>query len=162
MAFDKPLSRHIASAAIAAVLGAGGATAINRPAPPPKVQQVVVERAALKHGWGELTPAEQAAAVRSIGEAAKGLGLEVFCGLAACHDLAEDIDEVLVSAGAESSVVAPIGEVGRGAAILPDNPQTRAIARAFDLATGGRLQLEVFPNVPAGSAAAIMIGRTPR
>lgn len=154
--------KHLGAAAIAAaIFGAGGGVAINRATSPAAVEHVVQLNVAHKYDWGALTEAEQGAAAKAIGDLDRR-EVEVFCGVPACQDLAEDIDQVMDLTGAASSVRRPIIELGAGLGISPADDDARRIAAALKNATHGRVVLQVVDQKQPGGGIVIALGQKPR
>lgn len=157
--------RNLITAALAAaVVGAGGGAVIShKTIPAPKVTERVVQQQTVSHkyDWGALSDDEQAAAAKAIGDLVRRQ-VEVFCGVPACQDLAEDIDQVMDMTHAASTVRRPVFELGAGIGIIPADDDTRRIAQAIKDATGGRIDLQVIDKKYEGGGIAIALGQVPR
>jgi hypothetical protein len=157
--------RHLIVAALAAALaGAGGGAVISHKAvPAPKVTERVVQQHVIAHkyDWGSLSDEEQSVAAQAIGNLDRR-EVEVFCGVPACQDLAEDIDQIMDMTHAASTVRRPMIELGAGIGIMPADDDTRRIAQAIRDATGGRIDLQVIDQKYPGGGIAIVLGQIPR
>jgi hypothetical protein len=156
--------RHLVVAALAAALaGAGGGAVIShKTIPVPKaIERVTQQKVAHKYDWGALSDGEQASAAQAIGNLDRR-EVEVFCGVPACQDLAEDIDQVMDMTKAASTVRRPMLELGAGLGIMPADDDARRIAQAIRDATGGRIDLQVIDQKYQGGGIAIVLGQKPR
>lgn len=169
---------HGTTAVVAIVIAMAGARYLQ-PAPPPdhppgKVvvipqgsgpmnleTAIALSKPAMKYTWGELSKAEQTEAAKLIGNLDRR-EVEIFCGIPACGDLAEDIDEVMDMTGAASTVRRPVMDLGGGVGIMPPDDQARKIAAAIKQATAGRVDLKVLDTPYPGGGIAIALGRAPR
>lgn len=142
----------------ACVFGAAAATAVTN-----KLQAPVerVQITAGKYDWGALTPFEQKEAARLIGDLDRRQ-VEIFCGLAGCHDLAEDIDEIMDLSKAASTVRRPVMDLGAGLGIAPADEAARRVSAAISAATSGRINLIVTDQKVPGGGLVIALGRKPR
>lgn len=170
---DRPLGRHSISAVVGAAIAVGAMSLIPF-LRPEKVVERRVERqvqTAGKWTWGELTPIEQSSAVFAISGAMRGLKVQIFCGGSWCSDLAEDLDEVMDQAGADSAHVRPAfdatdaaGKPIAGIGMWPKTDATVRIAGGISAATNGRIDIRVMdaPTGDKSDSVVIVIGRKPR
>lgn len=154
--------RHVIMAAIlATAAGTGGGVVVNRAMPPPVIERVVRVHETHKYDWGALTGDEQKAAAIAIGSLDRR-EVEIFCGVPACQDLAEDVDELMDMTGAASAVRRPIIDLGAGMGISPADDDARKIAMAIKEATHGRIDLKIIDQKQPGGGLVIAIGQKPR
>jgi hypothetical protein len=153
------MKQHVITGVVAVVVAMGGGYAVQKKTAPTPTKEVV-HQVHGKYGWGDLTDEQKADMVRML-SSLKGKTVEIFCGGAYCHDLAEDLDEVMDETGAKSSYQRPMLDIGAGLGIGPDTVEARKIREALAAATNGRLMLEI-QTVEAKDKIIIALGRKPR
>lgn len=163
--------RDMANRAIAALTGLGllivAAFSVSN-ARAQESRPTWTPRVATERNWGGLD-ASQLRAVHNAARKLKSTKVEIFCGGDFCRGLAEDLDEALESAGHDANLEVPMFDLGKGAGISPSNNDTRALAHAIAVATGGRIHLKVLAPRSASGAEVQMadkivigLGRKPR
>lgn len=147
-------------AGVATSVAIAGASILTHLAPPAAtvIHHVAQVTVAHKYDWGALTNDEQSAAAQLIGDLDRR-EVEVFCGVPACQDLAEDIDQVMDMTHAASTVRRPIIEMGAGLGISPADDATRKIAAAIKTATRGRIDLQLIDMKQPGGGIVIALGQ---
>src|ERR1700686_1286321 len=130
---------HIITGVVAATAAVAASVGIEHAVMPPPAH-VVEQRVQTsgKYAWGDLSDSEQSALVAMIGNQLRGKKVEVYCGGGWCHDLAQDLDEVMDRVGAKSTTEVPFIALGAGLGVSPSTPETRALAAALDEVTSGR------------------------
>ena len=157
---------HIVTGAVAVAVAVAAGVGINtyaeRPtAAPTRVVEQRIQTTG-KYAWGDLSDAEQAKIVEMLGAKLKGKKVEIFCGGSWCHDLAQDLDEVMDKAGAVSKTDIPFMALGAGLGISPSTPETKVIVAALANATAARLIPTVIDQATRDGTIVIAIGDKPR
>ena len=159
------MKQHVIPGAIAAAVSAtvvGGGWLM---APKPQVtHQVTHVAAASKHTWPGFSEAVRAAIVRDLGDHLKGAKVIIVCQDGSCTDLAQDIDDALEDAKAESVLDRPAFPLGYGIGITAD-PDPIVRGKAHILATA--LEIRAGLKVPVAEGRkdgyiVLAIGKRPR
>ena len=133
------MKQYLIPGAIAAVVSAAiGSGALLIP------KQIVHEitHVASKHTWPGISDVAKAAIVRDLGETLRGAKVIIVCQDGSCTDLAQDVDDALEDAHADSVLDRPAFPLGYGIGITAD-PGLKEKAAALRVALAMRAGLDV-------------------
>ena len=156
------MKQHLITGAIAAAVSAVIAGGAWLGAPSPKVTHEVVHVAASSHTWPGISKAARAAIVGDLGDKLSGAKVIIVCQDGSCTDLAQDIDDALEDAKADSVLDRPAFPLGYGIGITVDPGlvgQANALAASIALRAG--VQIPVTEGRPDGYIV-LAIGKRPR